>query len=578
METLANFIASQNKTRPQRLALLGADGSVYSYASLEERVRKMATGLIALGMKREDRVALVLPNGPEMAVCFLAVSSVATCAPLNPAYSFEEFEFYLGDLNARLLVTLPDTAPNALRAAKARGIPIVMLNQFESAAQNNVEWAQADDVALLLHTSGTTAKPKLVPLTHRNLIFSSNNIAQSLQLTAEDCCLDIMPLFHVHGLIGGLCSSLIAGSAVVCPPGFYAAEFFGWMEKFRPTWYTGVPTMHQAILARAHTNGGLPHHQLRFIRSCSSALPPKLMAEMEQVFDVPVIEAYGMTEGSHQIASNPLPPRQRKPGSVGIGVGTEVAVMDEDGQLLPAEATGEIVLRGGGVMRGYEGKANSFTNSWFRSGDQGHMDGEGYIFLTGRIKELINRGGEKISPREIDEALLEHPSVAQAVAFAIPHDTLGEEVGAAIVLRDGTNLSEKEIRNFALGRLAHFKVPAQVVFLHEIPKGPTGKLQRINLAKTLAMKGKQSNHTSRPAHVPPAPGAETILAMIWADVLGAKDVGRDDHFLDLGGDSLGATRIASRIKQAFGVEVSLLDLFGAGTLTEQAKLVESVRP
>jgi acyl-CoA synthetase (AMP-forming)/AMP-acid ligase II/acyl carrier protein len=387
-----------------------------------------------------------------------------------------------------------------------------------------------------------------------------------------------MPLFHVHGLVGAVLSSLCAGASVVCTPGFHAADFCGWLEESQPSWFTAVPTMHQAVVARVATNGGV-RHRLRFIRSCSSALAPKLMAEMEAAFGVPVIEAYGMTEASHQVASNPLPPRRRQPGSVGLAAGPEVAVMSRAGQLLQAGATGEIVIRGANVTHGYESNETTnreaFAAGWFRTGDEGRLDADGYVFLTGRIKEIINRGGEKISPREIDEVLLDHPAVAQAVAFAMPDPNLGEEVAAAVVLRENTTTTEQVLRRFAAMRLAHFKVPAKVVILRDIPKGPTGKLQRVNLAKTLGLASAAPSGHRRPDYVAPQTAVEQTLAGIWAEVLRVSQVGLVDNFFDLGGDSLAATRVAARLRQALGAEVPLVDLLAAPTLGAQAALVEN---
>jgi acyl-CoA synthetase (AMP-forming)/AMP-acid ligase II len=349
-------------------------------------------------------------------------------------------------------------------------------------------------VALVLHTSGTTSRPKLVPLTHRNVCASAHHIAATLELSPMDRCLNVMPLFHIHGLMAAVLASLEAGGSVFCTPGFSALKFFSWLQEADPTWYTAVPTMHQAILARAERNPRiLAAARLRFVRSSSSSLPPRVMAELEKTFRAPVIEAYGMTEAAHQMASNPLPPRPRKPGTVGVAAGPEVAVMDEEGRILPAGSPGEVVIRGPNVTPGYQANpganATSFTHGWFRTGDQGVLDPDGYLTITGRLKEIINRGGEKISPREVDEVLLDHPAVQQAVAFAVPHPTLGEEVAAAVVLRDGARATEEELRAFASGRLAPFKVPRTLLFLEEIPKGPTGKLQRIGLAAKLGLDG-----------------------------------------------------------------------------------------
>jgi acyl-CoA synthetase (AMP-forming)/AMP-acid ligase II len=349
-----------------------------------------------------------------------------------------------------------------------------------------------DDPALLLHTSGTTSRPKLVPLLQRNLLASAESIGRTLALTRDDVCLNIMPLFHIHGLMAATLASLAAGASVSCTPGFNALKFFAWLDEVRPTWYTAVPTMHQAILARAERHRDmLARGRLRLIRSSSASLPAPVMMEMEKTYGVPVIESYGMTEASHQMASNPLPPRARKPGSVGLAAGPEVAILDEDWKELPRGQVGEVSIRGPNVTPGYEANpeanAKSFRDGWFRTGDQGVLDEEGYLRLTGRLKEQINRGGEKFSPLEVDDVLSSHPAVAQALTFAMPHDKLGEEVAAAVVLREGATATERELRQFCASRLAEFKVPRKVVLLTEIPKGATGKLQRIGLAQKLGL-------------------------------------------------------------------------------------------
>jgi acyl-CoA synthetase (AMP-forming)/AMP-acid ligase II len=496
------------------LIAAGADGDValtspgavaLSFAALRALVSETVATLNASGIGRGDRVAIVLNNGPEMATAFIAVAAGAASAPLNPAYRADEFEFYLSDLNAKGLIVEAGSSSPAVEVARRLGVRVIelqprrergagafTLDAGPAAAAAAPGAAQPDDIALVLHTSGTTSRPKIVPLSQRNVCASARNIRNFLALTAQDRGLNIMPLFHIHGLIAGVLAPLSAGGQVCCTPGFNALKFFGWMEEARPTWYTAVPTMHQAILGRAANNRAIIEaNPLRFIRSSSSAMPTQVIREIEEVFGAPLVESYGMTEAAHQMAANPLPPRSRKPGSVGIAAGPEVAIMDADGRLLPAGEIGEIVIRGENVTSGYESnpKANAeaFTHGWFRTGDQGVMDAEGYFTLTGRLKEIINRGGEKVSPREVDEVLMDHPAVAQVVTFAIPHDKLGEEVGAAVVLREGAALTEKELREFAGKRLADFKVPRKVIFLEEIPKGATGKLQRIGLAAKLGL-------------------------------------------------------------------------------------------
>jgi acyl-CoA synthetase (AMP-forming)/AMP-acid ligase II len=360
------------------------------------------------------------------------------------------------------------------------------------AAPGDPDEPAPEDVALVLHTSGTTSRPKLVPLTHLNLTASARHIGETLRLGADDVCLNIMPLFHIHGLLAAVLSPLLAGGCVSCTPGFNALRFFAWLDEVRPTWYTAVPTMHQAILARAERSPeAVGRARLRLIRSSSASLPPQVMARLEEVFRCPVLESYGMTEAAHQMASNPLPPAERKAGTVGPAAGPNVAVMDDEGHVLSSGRIGEVVISGPNVMSGYannpKANAEAFINGWFRTGDQGMLDADGYLTITGRLKELINRGGEKISPREVDEVLMDHPAVQQVVTFAVPHGTLGEDVAAAVVLREGAMADEAELRRFAGARLAGFKVPRRIVFLEEIPKGSTGKLQRIGLAEKLGL-------------------------------------------------------------------------------------------
>jgi acyl-CoA synthetase (AMP-forming)/AMP-acid ligase II len=484
------------------------EGGELTYHGLRALALHTVAGLNARGIGRNDRVAIVLDSGPAMATAFAAIASGATAAPLNPAYRAEEFEFYLSDLGAKVLVIERDKVSPAVEVAAKLGIPVVRLaaDAQQGAGAFRLEFpdacastgtmhagpAQREDIALVLHTSGTTSRPKIVPLSQRNVCASARNIGATLALGPGDRALNIMPLFHIHGLIAGTLAPLAAGGEVCYAGGFNALKFFAWMEQAHPTWYTGVPTMHQAILARAGKHAHvIAANPLRFIRSSSASLPPQVLQELEAVFGAPVIESYGMTEAAHQMTSNPLPPGRRKPGTVGIAAGPEVRVIDSDGQPVPAGAQGEVAIRGENVTAGYENnpKANAeaFTHGWFRTGDQGVMDAEGYLTITGRLKEIINRGGEKISPREVDEVLMDHPAVQQCVCFAVPHDKLGEDVAAAVVLRDGAQASERELREFVAARLADFKVPRKVLLLPEIPKGATGKIQRIGLAQKLGL-------------------------------------------------------------------------------------------
>ena len=494
------------KGMDEAVAITGTGRQPLTYADLQRQIKKTISQLNQLGVGRNDPVAIVLPNGPEMAAAFVAIASGATTAPLNPAYREDEFDFYLSDLETRLLVVEEGSETPALPVAAKLGIPVARLKRSANLTTIGFDLvgdrvkpgpslkgvAESEDIALVLHTSGTTSRPKMVPLSHRNICASAQHILQNLALVPEDRCLNVMPLFHIHGLMAAVLSSLAAGASVFCTPGFNALKFFSWMKEARPSWYTAVPTMHQAILGRAPRNREIIESiRLRFLRSSSASLPTPVMKELEETFKAPLIEAYGMTEASHQMASNPLPPAVRKPGAVGLPTGMEISIMDETGQHLPVGTTGEVVIRGPNLTEGYrnnpDANAAAFSDGWFRTGDQGLFDPEGYLRLTGRLKEIINRGGEKVSPLEIDEVLIAHPEVAQAVTFALPHEKLGEEVAAALVLKEGAKTSEGEIREFAGRRLADFKVPRKVIFLDEIPKGPTGKLQRIGLAEKLGL-------------------------------------------------------------------------------------------
>ena len=494
------------KTGADNAEAIAAPGRpALSYAGLRQLVADTVASLNAMGIGRNDRVGIVLSNGPEMATAFMAVAAGTTSAPLNPAYRGEEFEFYLSDLHAKALIVEQGSTSPAIEVAKKLGVAIVELRVAEGApagqftlhgstvgAPAHGGMAQPDDVALVLHTSGTTSRPKIVPLSQRNVCASARHIRETLHFSPQDRGLNIMPLFHIHGLIAAMLAPISAGASVFCTPGFDALKFFSWMDEAKPTFYSAVPTMHQAILTRASRNAEvIARNPLRFIRSSSSSIPPQVIAELEATFKAPLVEAYGMTEAAHQMASNPLPPKARKPGSVGLPGGPDVEIMDEAGNILPFGEVGEIVIRGPNVTAGYENndKANAeaFTHGWFRTGDQGVKDQDGYISLTGRLKEIINRGGEKISPREVDEVFMDHPAVQQVVTFAIPHPKLGEEVGAVVVLREGQAATDKELQQFLATRLADFKVPKKILFMDEIPKGATGKLQRIGLAQKLGL-------------------------------------------------------------------------------------------
>jgi acyl-CoA synthetase (AMP-forming)/AMP-acid ligase II len=470
-----------------------------SYGALRRQVQSLAEALAASGIGRGDRVGMALPNGLPQIVGFLAASMAGTAAPLNPGYKEEEFRFFLEDTNAKVLLLPPEGNEAARRAAGERvKVLTIAMDDSGEVSLGGVSGRRGyappalNDVALILHTSGSTGRPKRVPLSHANLSISARNVARSYALTASDVSLCVMPLFHVHGLVASTLATLATGGTVVAPAKFNPLSFWRVANEHGVTWYSAVPTLHQLLLARAASDTAPPAgaEKLRFIRSCSAALPPQVMGELEARFGAPVLEAYGMTEAAHQMASNPLPPGTRLPGSVGPGTEVGISIMDEAGRHLGVGERGEVVIQGPNVTAGYESNpeanAVSFVNGWFRTGDQGFLDANGYLTLVGRLKELINRGGEKISPREIDEVLLGHPAIAEAVCFGVPHATWGEEVAAVVVLRG--EASEADLMGYCRERLADYKRPKRIHIADAIPRTATGKIQRRVVAEAFAPK------------------------------------------------------------------------------------------
>jgi acyl-CoA synthetase (AMP-forming)/AMP-acid ligase II len=467
-----------------------------TYDSLRQQVLAMAGALASIGIGRGDAVSIALPNGLAAIVSFLAASIAGTAAPLNPAYPYEEFLFFLRDTNAKILLCPPVGAEFARSAAADCNIPVYSVEMNEQgvvslhgvAGEGPAPEPKLDDIALVLHTSGSTGRPKRVPLRHFNLAVSSANIANTYGLSEDDVSLCIMPLFHVHGLIGSMMSTLVSGGTVVVPTKFNALSFWKTVKENRVTWYSGVPTMHQLLLARAH-HKPIEAATLRFIRSCSAPLSAELIHRIEGLFGVPFVEAYGMTEAAHQMTSNPLPPRHRKPGSVGVGAGLRVRIIDKEGKDLGNNRRGEVAIQGANVFRGYdnnpEANAKAFVGGWFRTGDEGWLDSDCYLHLSGRIKDIIIRGGENIAPHEIDEVLLKHPAIAAAVTFGFSHPTLGEEVAAAVVLNEAHLTSESALIKHCRESLAEFKVPKKIYVVKSIPTTATGKIRRRAVADAL---------------------------------------------------------------------------------------------
>ena len=497
-KTIRNMINQQNDNL---IFLTSEKNEKLSYGEFKIFNEKISRQLAATNIINSDRAAIVLPNGPLMASSFLSISSYMSAAPLNPSYKQEEFEFYLDDLKPKFLLVEPNSKSLAVIAAKNLNIPVfemkISVNQplgtFELFdKETNYKNPNDYDEALVLHTSGTTSRPKIVPLSNLNIFTSAVNISKSLKLTADDHCLNIMPLFHIHGLIAVLSASAKVGASICASNGFNALKFLDLAETQNITWYSGVPTMHQAILLRAQKNSDKAKKlNLRFIRSSSASLPPAIFEQLIDIFETPVIEAYGMTEATHQMASNPLPPAIQKPGLVGMPAGPEICIMNDKNEKLSQGEIGEICIKGNNVTSGYENnpEANkqSFVNDWFRTGDEGFFDEDGYLKISGRLKEIINKGGEKISPLEVDNILMDFPPIDQALCFGYKDKMLGEDIAVAIKLKENKSCTEDDIKSYANEKLAKFKIPKKIFIVEDIPKGATGKLQRIGLAKKFGL-------------------------------------------------------------------------------------------
>ncbi|KAF2160295.1 hypothetical protein M409DRAFT_70479 [Zasmidium cellare ATCC 36951] len=506
MTTLANSFSSTSNA--VAIVVPGPPKLEITYKQLQADIKTFQHKLAKLGISPGAAVSIALPNSYPFIVAFLAASwQRGIAAPLNSAYKQSEFEFYIDDLSSALvLVPQGQSDGPAVKAARRYNAAVaecylhpqtheVVLDVKDAgklAGKGNVrvEEAQPEDTALVLHTSGTTGRPKAVPLSHRNLTRTIHNIINTYQLTPADRTMLVMPLFHVHGLLAGFLAPLGSGGSVIVPGAFSASTFWTHFTEHGANWYTAVPTMHQILLVNKNL-WPQPMPNIRFIRSCSSPLSPKVFHELEKAFHAPVLEAYAMTEAAHQMTSNPLPPAKRKPGSVGIGQGVEVKILDQAGNEVAQGSEAEICIRGPNVTKGYinndKANAESFTaGGFFRTGDQGKKDEDGYVIITGRIKELINKGGEKISPIELDNVLVQHPSIAEAVSFAIPDELYGQDVGVAVVpKKDGKSVKEEDVKEYMREKVAKFKVPKRVFFTDVMPKTATGKIQRRMVADAM---------------------------------------------------------------------------------------------
>jgi len=582
---IRTMLAERAAIHPAAVALEEDGRPDLTYGELDRIVGGLVSDLRQGGVQAEDRVAVVIPNGRDMSVALLAVCSAGIAAPLNPIYREDEFADYFREIRVSYLVIRRGMVSPARAAAARMGVKVLELTAEADAIapegeqgirkRDAREWdpPSPTHLAVILLTSGSTGRSKKVPLTHRNVCVSVRDICRTLELTKEDRCLCMWEQFHIGGLVDLLIVPLASGGTVICSNGFDAARFYDLVERKQPTWYQGVPaTVHELMAhARRHGIAGVKS-PLRFVRVTASALAPKLMEELETFFGVPVITTFGMTEAAPLITTNLLPPHARKPGSTGPSCGPEIIITDEDGKPLKTGEVGEVLIRGDNIILGYEdapeANARSFRDGWFRTGDTGCLDGDGYLFLKGRIKESINRGGEKITPQEIDDVLLTHPEIAEAISFHVPHSVLGEDVAVAVVLHRPGSLTEDAIREYVAARMAEFKVPRKVVFVDGFARNASGKVNRSTLAETLGLQA-----SSR--YEAPATPLEKTLAAIWQRELGVAQVGVNDNFADLGGSSLSGVRLILEIEKSVGKPLPVRALYRLSTVREMAAAIEA---
>jgi acyl-CoA synthetase (AMP-forming)/AMP-acid ligase II len=576
----AGLVALQAARHPHAPAILAPGRTALTFGALTGLIDSTTAKLSAIGIGRGSRVALVLPDGPEMATALYAVTEAATCAPLNPSIDEPSCVSLLKRMRIDAVIVAHGQDVPARHAAASLGVQIIALSprRGTGAAAGAFDLATADprpdvermgphreEVALILHTSGSTAAPKIVPIDYANLVSGALSRMALLQLAAADRGLCIAALTTAAGIRRSLFPVLTAGGSVVCTPGFDLAMFFDLLDEFRPSFYAAGPTVHRAILDEA-LRRGVAGHSLRFILCGTGALTAEVQHGLERVFGVPAIHAYGMTETS-TIAQNPLPPGERRAGSVGLPAACEVAILGDDGAPLSAGQTGEIVVRGPTVFTGYEnddeGNRRAFHGGWFRTGDVGHIDADGYLFVAGRLKEIINRGGAKVLPPEVDAALMAHSGVADAACFGVQHPTLGEDVVAAVVLRPDAAVSAQQLRDAALERLPAYKVPSRIVLVNIIPRDAQGKLRRGELADVLAQ-------AMRIDFTPPHGPLEELVAASFREVLGIERIGAHDNFFALGGDSLRGTQVVVRMNAALGLDLDAIELFRRPTVAEFA--------
>jgi acyl-CoA synthetase (AMP-forming)/AMP-acid ligase II/thioesterase domain-containing protein len=575
---IADLIRANALARPHQPAIVSITKQPLLYAGLHRQIEYICAQLRRAGLSTEARIGVALLDGPEAVLAILAVSSYAAAVPINNRLGPDDLRQLFAQ--ARLdAVLLNEAAPPLIRdvandfgATMIKAAPIrdnciaLSLHAPERPLAKDPE-PRPGSIALILQTSGTTGKPKLVPITHENLEAEAAKIGNWFKLPPEDRCLNFLPLCYAHGLREALFPPILTGGSIARPENHVDLDIITWLARLEPTWYSNFPTFHQSVyeLTAASGNARLAH-RLRFVLSAGTPLSASLQQGLEQALGVPVLEFFGIGEAGHMAANLP-PPGPRRPGTCGIPLPGEMMIA-LDGRALPANAVGEVLVRGPTVISGYlddpEANAAAFHDGWFRTGDLGSIDKAGFLSIHGRLKELINRGGEKLSPIEVERALLRHPAVADAAACGIPHPRLGEDVAAAVVLRDGSMATAAELRTFAGELLTPFKVPRQISIIRDLPKDVTGKIRRQELSALLASAATAASSSSASGEVDSPLAVE--LMQLWRELLKCESIGLDDDFFAKGGDSLLAARMRLAVEKMTGVVLPAETPFTGSTI------------
>lgn len=501
VRTIKYFIDKQGEDQPDKVYLFAPEpGLEITYSQLKAESEKLGRYLINMGLVKGDKVSYMLNNGYQTAKLFLGVMYAGlVISPVNLLAHPSQLEYVLSHSDTKIVFVSEKHRERLKEALKKvpREIKVFVIDvdgpvllEREEGGDLRLPEVEEDDPALLLYTSGTTGVPKGVVLTHKNLVAGGQYTAMAHMLTSDDRALCSLPLYHINGLVVTTVSPVVHGGSVVMPHRFSVTQFWELISEYRCTWFSVVPTMISYLL-----NGTDPYNsenkynleQIRFGRSASSALPPSIHKAFEEKFRVAVVETMGLTETAAPVFSNPLEKSMQKYGSPGVAMGNSAMVVDSDGCELPPGQIGEILIKGDNVMKEYykapDITAKTIRNGWLHTGDLGYKDKDGYFFITGRIKELIIKGGENIAPREIDEVLYKYHKVLDAAAFGVPDEAYGQEIYASVVLKPGEKCTEEEILSFCLKELGKFKSPKKVLFRDELPKGPSGKIQRLKIAE-----------------------------------------------------------------------------------------------